>query len=99
MKHARSSRTAHPQQAKGHTHGLRASGELGIPQSPYLTLAEGARFWRFDATAVNPKEAFRRWLHRNAVPIRRRGKTLLVEKRLVEAVLDRDGSDRLSAVR
>jgi len=61
---------------------------IGIPDSPYLTLDEGARFCRFDQTAENPREAFRRWLHRHAVPIRKRGKVLLVEKQILESMLD-----------
>jgi hypothetical protein len=60
---------------------------LGIPESPYLTLDEGARFCRFDATAQSPVIAFRKWLHRNSVPVRRRGRVLLVERRVLEAVL------------
>jgi hypothetical protein len=34
---------------------------VGIPDSPFLTLEEGARFCRFDATAANPVDAFRKW--------------------------------------
>lgn len=65
---------------------------LGNPDSPYLTLDEGARFCRFDVTAPkNPLDAFRRWLHRQAVPVVRRGRTLLVEKALLEAMLHPDG--------
>lgn len=75
------------QQTQGHAHVVGAALEFGIADSPYLTLDEGARFCRFDATAVNPAVAFRKWLHRQAVPIVRRGRVLLVERRVLDAVL------------
>jgi len=69
----------------------RNSRTIGIPESPYLTLDEGARFCRFDATADDPRNAFRQWLHRNAVPIRKRGKTILIERRVLENCLLGEG--------
>jgi hypothetical protein len=74
----RGANLAHPQPNQG----------LGIADSPYLTLDEGARFCRFDATSRTPVVHFRRWLHREAVPIRRRGRVLLVERRVLEAVME-----------
>jgi hypothetical protein len=78
----------------GHTSGrLDQSPHLGIPESPYLTLDEGALFCRFDARVSNPndmREQFRRWLHRNRVPVRRVGRTVLVERRHLEAFLRGD---------
>ncbi len=62
------------------------SADVGIPESPYLTLAEGALFCRFDADK-NPADAFRRWLRRHSVPVRRAGRKLLVEKRVLEFVM------------
>lgn len=65
-----------------------ASRDLYVPDQPeYLTLAEGARLLRFDATAASPVPAFRKWLRREAVPVRRRGRVLLVERRELEAAL------------
>lgn len=63
--------------------------EIGIRESPYLTMEEAARFCRFDATADKPAVAFRRWLHRHAVPVVRRGRVLLVDRRVLEATLRR----------
>jgi hypothetical protein len=58
--------------------------------SPYLTLAEGAIRWRFTVTAPKePVQALREWLARNAVPIKRRGRVILVETAVVDAMLDR----------
>lgn len=56
--------------------------------SPYLTLAEGARHCRFDVTAPgDPVNAFRRWLHRDGVPLVRRGRVLLVERAVLDAFM------------
>jgi len=56
-------------------------------KSPELmTLSEGAAYLRFDATAKNPVGAFRKWLHRNNVPIRKRGRVILVERRVLDAI-------------
>jgi hypothetical protein len=62
-------------------------GQVGIPDSPFLTLAEGARFVRFDASSKLPSKAFRKWLRRHSVPVLRRGRVLLVERRILEAIL------------
>lgn len=75
------------QQAQGHSHVAGHACEFGIRDSPYLTVEEGARFCRFDVTALNPTVAFRKWLARQAVPVVRRGKVLLIERRVLEAVL------------
>jgi hypothetical protein len=57
-------------------------------ESPYLTGAEGAVYWRFHVTSPKePEQAFREWLHRYNVPIRRRGRTILVEVAVVEEML------------
>lgn len=60
---------------------------IGIVDSPFLTLDEGARFCRFDA-CQDPVVAFRKWLRRNAVPVRKRGRKLLVERRVLLAAMD-----------
>jgi hypothetical protein len=71
-----------------------AEPEIGIRDSPFLTLAEGARFCRFDATAPrHTTEVFRQWLRRHNVPLVRRGRVLLVDKKVLETVL-RDGGTR-----
>lgn len=57
--------------------------EAGLPDSPFLTLEEGARFARFD-DCVNPVRAFYKWLGREAVPVRRRGRKVLIERRVLE---------------
>lgn len=79
---------ADPQQADS---GLNISHKsrqtLGIPGSPFLTLEEGAAFLRFDVTAANPVVAFRKFLHRHSVPVTKRGRVLLVERRVLEAVI------------
>jgi hypothetical protein len=56
---------------------------IGIDDSPFLTLEEGARLCRFDATAAQPVLAFRKWLRRHAVPVVRRGRVLLVDRRVL----------------
>jgi hypothetical protein len=72
----------------------RGALQFGISDSPYLTVDEAARFCRFDATAPQSiAKSFRAWLHRQAVPIIRRGRVLLIEKRVLEAAL-RDGGMR-----
>ena len=76
----------HVQQPGGHAHVVHQAAQIGIPESPYLTLDEGALFCRFDGDK-DPADAFRRWLRRHAVPIRRCGRKLLVEKRVLEVVM------------
>jgi hypothetical protein len=61
--------------------------QIGIPDSPFLTVAEAARLCRFDATAQDPEAAFRKWAWRNAVPARRRGRVLLFDRRVIETFL------------
>jgi hypothetical protein len=57
----------------------------------YLTTEEGARLLRFDATApASAVVSFRQWLRREGVPVLRRGRVLLVERRELEAALRRD---------
>lgn len=67
----------------------RARESLGIADSPFLTAEEAARYLRFDVTAADPVHAFRRWAARWAVPIRRRGRVLLVERRVLDSALGR----------
>lgn len=60
-------------------------------QPEYLTLDEGARLLRFDQTA--PKSvvrAFRQWLRRNGVPVLKRGRTLLIDRRVLDAYVRGD---------
>lgn len=58
--------------------------------SPYVTLRGGARRWLFTETAPKaPEQAFREWLNRHAVPVRRRGRVYLVEIAVVEAAMER----------
>jgi hypothetical protein len=63
-----------------------ATRQLGIPDSPFLTLEEGARHCRFD-TCLHPVVAFRQWLRRQGVPVVRRGRVLLIDRRVLDAVL------------
>lgn len=65
---------------------MSAQPAIGIADSPYLTLDEGARLCRFEQ-CVRPDVAFRQWLRRNGVPVLKRGRKLLVERRVLEAVL------------
>lgn len=60
---------------------------IGIPDSPYLTLEEGARLCRFE-TCARPVVSFRQFLRRHGVPVKRRGRTILVERRVLEAVME-----------
>jgi hypothetical protein len=65
------------------------SRQVGISASPYLTLPEAAMLLRFDVTAPsNPNRACWMWLRRNAVPIRKRGRTILVERAVLERILE-----------
>ena len=62
------------QQAQGDAHGR---AKVGLPDSPFLTMAEGARLARFDG-CKNPARAFQKWLVRKAAPvIAGRGKLLI----------------------
>ena len=59
--------------------------ELGDPLSPYLRTDEAARFLRFDGPRA--RALFRKWALRHRVPVCRRGRTLLYERRVLEAFL------------
>lgn len=63
-----------------------APGQFGIVDSPFLTLAEGARYCRFD-DCLQPVVMFRKWLRRQGVPVVRRGRELLIDRRVLDAVL------------
>lgn len=71
------------QQVRRPAHAANQASDVGIDDSPFLTLEEGARLCRFDATSVTPTIAFRKWLHRQGVPIVRRGRVLLVDRRVL----------------
>lgn len=66
-----------------------AQGDSDVVHLPeYLLLDEVARICRFDVTAPSrPSAAAWEWLRREAVPVLRRGRTLLVERRVLDAVL------------
>lgn len=59
---------------------------VGLDDSPFVTLEEGARYCRFD-DCKNPVIAFRKWLYRANVPFRKRGRKLLVERRVLDRML------------
>lgn len=61
-------------------HGL---AELGLPDSPFLTVPEAARLLRFDAYAKDPAKACRDYLAGRGVPAKRRGRVLLYERRVL----------------
>lgn len=69
----------------------------GIPESPYLTLDEAAHYARFDYCA-HPTTAFRKWANRKGLPFTRRGRVLLVERRVLESFLNPQHAGRLRAV-
>ncbi len=57
-------------------------------RAEYLTIPELTRLLRFDVTApAKPELACRQWLRRQAVPVLKRGRTLLIERRVIEALL------------
>ena len=62
---------------------------MATDEPRYLLVEEIARELRFDATAKNPRRAALKWLARHAVPVLKRGKTILVERHVIEAVLRR----------
>lgn len=70
----------------GIVHVTQGRIEVGLPDSPFLTLEEGARYARFDDCA-DPVRAFYKWLGREAVPVRRRGRKVLVERRTLDVHL------------
>lgn len=65
----------------------------------FLTLDEAARLCRFDASAPsNPANAFRKWAKRQHVPLCYRGRTILVERRILLGYLtQQDWRKRRSA--
>lgn len=65
------------------------SDQIGIPESPFVTVEEGARLARFD-TCEHPEVAFRQWAAREGIPARRRGRSgrkLLFRRADIEAAL------------
>lgn len=80
MKRLRQSVTTCPEQPQGNAH---VAGECGDPASPYLLTDEAARFLRFPSAHL-----FRKWAGRNRVPVQRRGRTLLYERRVLVAFLN-----------
>lgn len=60
---------------------------IGSRCSPYLTVAEAARFLRFDSDCKDPENAFRKWARRWGVPALRRGRVLLFDPRVLEQML------------
>jgi hypothetical protein len=62
-----------------------AAGRL---DSPFLTMEEGAQLARFDVTAPSdPVRLFRAWVRSEGIPVARRGRRLLIERRVLEAYL------------
>jgi hypothetical protein len=65
------------------------SRQARTDESPYLTVPEIVKLLRFDLTAPgDPYRACWQWLRRNAVPIRKRGRTILVERAILEKMLE-----------
>jgi hypothetical protein len=61
-----------------------------LRESEFLTLGEGAELLRFTVTAPKePVQAFREWLHRQAIPVLRRGRVILVERAVLLEMLKR----------
>lgn len=84
---AQSGRPASQQPSSG-AHVADQAPQFGLADSPYLRIDEAARFLRFD-DCDNPEECCRKYLHRQAIPITRRGRVLLVERRVLELTLKR----------
>jgi hypothetical protein len=79
---------AHAEQAQRGEHVVRPAAQgIGIGESPFLTVAEAARFLRFDARAKDPEKALRDWAAAHGIPARRCGRVLLFERRVLEAAL------------
>lgn len=72
------------QQGQGARRGAVGAAQLGLADSPFLTLEEAARYLRFDACAF-PVRACLKFLVRQAVPVVRRGRAVLVERRVLES--------------
>jgi hypothetical protein len=64
--------------------------QIGLPDSPFLTVAEAARHCRFDDCA-NPAAAFTRWRRTHAIPVCQRGRRILVERAVLDDALRRIG--------
>jgi hypothetical protein len=62
---------------------LERDEQIGDPLSPYLLTEEAARFLRF-----NTPHLFHKWAVRHRVPVLRRGRTLLYEKRVLVAFME-----------
>lgn len=59
-----------------------------VDQPEYLLVSEVVTLLRFDKTAPSaPYIACWQFLKRHAVPMKRRGRTLLIERRVLEATL------------
>lgn len=71
------------QQAHGRGDGAHGLAELGLPDSPFLTVPEAARLLRFDAYAKDPAKACRDYLAGLGVPAKRRGRILLYDRRVL----------------
>ena len=71
-----------PQPEQADRHGDLVE-QLGDPLSPYLLTDEAARYLRFASAHL-----FRKWATRNRVPVQRRGRTLLYERRVLDAFLN-----------
>jgi hypothetical protein len=64
-----------------------------VTQSPYLSLVEAAVYLRYvDATGAPQTRPALKFLQRQHVPMKRRGRALLVHRDALEAVLTPAGS-------
>jgi hypothetical protein len=73
-----------------HATAQKPAGRLHVAHElqDLLTVSEGARLARFEVTAPgDPIGAFRKWLRREAIPVLRRGRILLIERRVLLAAL------------
>lgn len=58
-------------------------------EQEFLTLREAAELLRFTETAPKaPEQACREWLNRHAIPVIRRGRVYLLERRVLMAWLE-----------
>ena len=62
---------------------LNLAEQIGDPLSPYLLTDEAARYLRFASAHL-----FRKWATRCRVPVQRRGRTLLYDRRVLDAFLN-----------
>lgn len=56
--------------------------------SKFMAISEVAELLRFTVTAKNPDSACLQWLRRQNVPTLKRGRLVLVERAIVEAMLE-----------